>query len=103
MFTVEMDHDETVVTILDDVGVRGDVSFFFYEDMIYIRQFDEKKQKYDIILMSPEMWEEFMIIDVGRINLFLMWEELVRGQSRPNPPGAARLRARGRQVPRRPR
>lgn len=61
MFTVEMDHDETVVTILDDVGVRGDVSFFFYEDMIYIRQFDEKKQKYDIILMSPEMWEEFMI------------------------------------------
>ena len=49
------------------------------------------------------MWEEFMIIDVGRINLFLMWEELVRGQSRPNPPGAARHSARGRQVPRRPR
>ena len=34
MFTVEMDHDETIVTVLDDVGVRGDVSFFFYEDMV---------------------------------------------------------------------
>ena len=60
MFTVEMDHDETVVTVLDDVGVRSDVSFFFYEDMVYIRQFDEKRQKYEVILMSPEMWEEFM-------------------------------------------
>ena len=60
MFTVEMDHDETIVTVLDDVGVRGDVSFFFYEDMVYIRQFDEKRQKYEVILMSPEMWEEFM-------------------------------------------
>jgi hypothetical protein len=60
MFTVEMDHDETIVTILDDVGVRGDVSFFFYDDMVYIRQYDEKKDKYDIILMSPEMWQEFM-------------------------------------------
>jgi predicted polyphosphate/ATP-dependent NAD kinase len=60
MFTVEMDHDETIVTVLDDVGIRGDVSFFFYDDMIYIRQFDEKKQKYEVILMSPEMWEEFM-------------------------------------------
>jgi hypothetical protein len=60
MFTVEIDHDETVVTVLDDVGIRGDVSFFFYDDMIYIRQYDEKKDKYDIILMSPEMWDEFM-------------------------------------------
>ena len=60
MFTVEMDHDETIVTVLDDVGIRGDVSFFFYDDMVYIRQFDEKKKKYEIILMSPEMWDEFM-------------------------------------------
>jgi len=60
MFTVEIDHDETVVTVLDDVGIRGDVSFFFYDDMIYIRQYDEKNDKYDIILMSPEMWDEFM-------------------------------------------
>ena len=60
MFTVEMDHDETIVTVLDDVGIRGDVSFFFYDDMVYIRQFDEKRQKYEVILMSPEMWDEFM-------------------------------------------
>lgn len=60
MFTVEIDLDEVCVTILDDAGVRGDVNFFFYEDMVYIRQYDEKKDKYDVILLSPDMWEEFI-------------------------------------------
>ena len=60
MFTVEMDHDETIVTVLDDVGVLCDFSFFFYEVMVYIRQCYEKRQKFEVILMSPEMWEEFI-------------------------------------------
>lgn len=60
MYTVEIDHDEIAVTILDDKGIRGDISFFFYEDVVYIRQYDEKKDKYDVILFSPEMWEEFI-------------------------------------------
>jgi hypothetical protein len=60
MFTVEMDFDEMEITVLDDGGRFEDVKVFSYDDIIYIRQFSEKKNKWDLIQMTPEMYAELM-------------------------------------------
>lgn len=60
MFTVEMDFDEIEITVLDDGDRFEDVKVFSYDDVIYIRQFSEKKNKWDLIQMTPEMYAELM-------------------------------------------
>lgn len=60
MFTVEMDHDEIEITVLDDGGRFEDVKVFSYDEVVYIRQFNEKKNKWDLIQMTPEMYAELM-------------------------------------------
>ena len=60
MYTVEMDFDEIEITVLDDGGRFEDVKVFSYDDVIYIRQFNAKKNKWDLIQMTPEMYAELM-------------------------------------------
>ena len=60
MYTVEMDLDEIEITVLDDNGRYEDVKVFSYDDVVYIRQFNQKKNKNDLIQMSPEMYTELM-------------------------------------------
>ena len=60
MFTVEMDFDEIEITVLDDGGRFEDVKVFSYDEVVYIRQFNEKKNKWDLIQMTPEMYAELM-------------------------------------------
>lgn len=61
MFTVEMDHDEITVTVLDNDGNWDDVEMILYDDVVYIRQFDEKEGHMQIIAMSPKMLGELML------------------------------------------
>lgn len=60
MFTVEMDHDEIEITVLDDRDRFEDVKVFSYDDIVYIRQFNEQYNKWDLIQMTPEMYVELM-------------------------------------------
>ena len=60
MFTVEMDHEEIEITVLDDGGRFEDVKVFSYDEVVYIRQFNEKKNNWDLIQMTPEMYAELM-------------------------------------------
>jgi len=55
-----MDLDEIEITVLDDNGRYEDVKVFSYDDVVYIRQFNQKKNKNDLIQMSPEMYTELM-------------------------------------------
>lgn len=59
MFTVEMDHDEILIVILDERGVHQDVEVFLYEDIVYIRQWNEEIDRYKTIQMSVDMFESF--------------------------------------------
>lgn len=59
MFTVEMDHDETTVTILDENDIYEDVKFVIFDDIVYIRQWNEELDQFETIAMSPEMFDEF--------------------------------------------
>lgn len=60
MFTTEMDHDETKITILDDAGVHEDVIFNIYDDIVIIRQWDDTLENHVEIGMSPDMFDDFL-------------------------------------------
>ena len=59
MFTVEMDHDEIEITILDDAGNNEDVKVHLFDDIVYIRQV-LSDNKIEAIQMSPAMWDELV-------------------------------------------
>ena len=58
MFTIEMDWDETALTILDSTGSHEDVQFLIYDDIVYIRQWDQGGNCFSLIEMSPEQFNE---------------------------------------------
>ena len=59
MFTIENDMDETVITILNELGGE-DVSVLMYDDLVYIRQWNEKIQFFDVITMTSTMYYKLM-------------------------------------------
>jgi hypothetical protein len=60
VFTNEFEFDETIITVLDDSGVREDVQLYLDDNEVYVRQWNERKQVYDLIVMSPKMLFEIM-------------------------------------------
>ena len=64
MFTVEFDEDETLITIMDTTGELEDVSALLYEDYCHIRQWNEKRQRFDVVTMKPEMY--YKLIKTGQ-------------------------------------
>ena len=55
MFTIEMDWDETAITILDPLGQFEDLQVIMYDDIVYIRQWDEDIQRFIMLAISPDM------------------------------------------------
>ena len=60
MFTNEIEFDETITTVMDDKGRFEDVVMFIADDGCYIRQYNEKINRYDLIHMSHEMFKEMI-------------------------------------------
>jgi hypothetical protein len=60
VFTNEFDFEETIITVLDDNGVHEDIQIYLDENEVYIRQWNERKQIYDLVVMSPKMMFEIM-------------------------------------------
>jgi hypothetical protein len=60
VFTNEFEFDETIITILDDNGVHEDIQIYLDENEVYIRQWNERKQLHELIVMSPKMMFEIM-------------------------------------------
>ena len=60
MYTVEYDWDEICITILDDRGEYDDVIVNSFDDIVYIRQWDEQLNCVQSIAMSPRQWEELI-------------------------------------------
>lgn len=58
MFTNEFEFDETVTTIMDDDAEYEDVQVMITDDQVFIRQWDDDREKYEIICMSPKMFYE---------------------------------------------
>lgn len=60
MFTVEMEDDESLITVLDDTGELEDISVLLYDDYCHIRQWNEKKGFFEIITLTSKMYIELM-------------------------------------------
>jgi len=60
MFTVEMEEDETCITILDNTGQLEDVSALLYDNFCHIRQWNERKECFDVVSFTPEMYLKLM-------------------------------------------
>lgn len=58
MFTNEFEFDETVTTIMDEGADYEDVQVMITDDQVFIRQWDDDREKYEIICMSPKMFYE---------------------------------------------
>lgn len=61
MFTVEIDWDETAVTVLDPEGKEEDVQVLMYEDIVYIRQWNEQLHRFSVISMSPKQFHQLNV------------------------------------------
>ena len=60
MFTIEHEEDETIITILDHEGDLEDVGVLMYEDRVFIRQWNEHRQQFDLIAMNADMYYKLM-------------------------------------------
>jgi len=60
MYSIEMDHDEIVITIMDDTGSESDIIINSFDDIVYIRQFEDDNPRPQSIAMTPKMWEELI-------------------------------------------
>lgn len=58
MYTVEFEHDNVNITILDDAGAYEDLSIDAFDDVVYIHQSDEHITS--IVAISPQMWEQLI-------------------------------------------
>jgi hypothetical protein len=60
MYTVEFDHDEICITVMDDTGVHGDLKVYAFDDLVYIAQDDPELDTQHILEINPDMWEELI-------------------------------------------
>lgn len=58
MYSVEIDHDEVKIILVDDDGEWDDVEIMMYDDCVVIRQFDEEIQEYFTIMTSPRQFDQ---------------------------------------------
>ena len=61
LYSVEMDHDDIEITIMDDHAFNEDVKVDVFDDIVFIRQWDDNKDCHDIVSMSQRMWEELIL------------------------------------------
>lgn len=60
MITIEFEDDETLITVMDDSGHLEDVSVLLYDDLCHIRQWNEKRQRFEVISLTPHMYVKLM-------------------------------------------
>jgi hypothetical protein len=58
MFSNEFDFDDITVTIMDETAEFEDVQILMTDDEIFIRQWDDDRERYDIVCMNPKMFFE---------------------------------------------
>lgn len=61
MFTVEHLFDSTVVVCLDKTGQMEDVEFIFDEFGVWVRQFDDTQNEFDLVFIQQNQWESLML------------------------------------------
>ena len=58
IFSNEFDFDEITITIMDETDEVEDVHVIITDDQVFIRQWDDDREKYEIICMNSKMFFE---------------------------------------------
>jgi len=61
MYSVEFDHDEVCITVIDDTGVHGDLRVHAFDDLVYLTQYDPELNQEYILEINPDMWEQLIM------------------------------------------
>jgi len=56
-----MDWDEIAITVLDESAFHEDIQCLIYEDTVYIRQWNDKENRFSVVAMTPEMFDELRV------------------------------------------
>jgi len=59
-FTVEHVFKESIVTVLDDTGRLEDVEWIFDEEGLFVRQWNNETESYDLIEMTNDQFRELL-------------------------------------------
>jgi len=61
VYTVEFESDASVVVTIDHAKVYEDVEMVYAENgTVYIRQYDELMDEYQLIFMSHQQWQDLI-------------------------------------------
>jgi len=60
MFSIENEFDHTIVTIVDNDNKQEDAQVIMSDEYVYVRQYNLKSGRYDVIVLSPFMFNEML-------------------------------------------
>lgn len=60
MYTVEFDDDNIEIVIVDDDDNYEDLRVDAFNDVVYLRQWNEDMDSFEVVVISPQMWEELI-------------------------------------------
>lgn len=60
MFSVENEFDHTIITIVDNDNRQEDAQVIMSDEYVYVRQYNAKSGRYDVIALSPFMFNEML-------------------------------------------
>jgi hypothetical protein len=60
MFSIENEFDHTIITIVDNDNKQEDAQVIMSDKYVYIRQYNTKSGRYDVIVLSPFMFNEML-------------------------------------------
>jgi len=62
MFTVEFEHDSSVIRSLDETGELYDIEMILDDDgLVFMRQWDDSMEKYEMIVMTYQQLLDLVI------------------------------------------
>jgi len=60
MFSIENEFDHTIITIVDNDNRQEDAQVIMSDEYVYVRQYNAKSGRYDVIALSPFMFNEML-------------------------------------------
>ncbi len=72
MFTVEFEHDSSVIRSLDETGELDDIEMILDDDgLVFMRQWDDSMEKYEMIVMTYQQLLDLVVSLKQTEGLFL--------------------------------
>ena len=71
MFSIEDEFDHTLITVVDNENQREDVQIIMDDHAVFLRQYDEKNNTYEVIELSPAMFNELLLSMKNKAGIYV--------------------------------